>query len=155
MLRPDLCNYDLVWLDLFRARLDMLSFNCCHPISKVNSLLVIATSTSNCSMVLTWSDLVSSIVYVKQILCKVPLWIYLEIMFVLSCIYSYPTTCCHCLHRKPGQVGWRVLCLAKGQPVILSGTAYSVYSQLTSISDGHSPICNLGTRWMEVITSLI
>ena len=32
-----------------------------------------------------------------------------------------------------------------------SGTAYSVYSHLTFISGGHSPIGNLGTQWMGVI----
>ena len=37
--------------------------------------------------------------------------------------------------RIPARVAKRVLCLAKGHAVILSGAAYSKYSQLASITE--------------------
>ena len=58
-----------MWYKL-RFPVVMLSFNCCCPISRVNLVPAIAASTSNHSILLTWSNLVPSFVYVKQILCK-------------------------------------------------------------------------------------
>ena len=55
-------------LTLTYFELTWLLLNYCHPISRVNSVLVIATSTSNHSILLTRSNLAPSIVYMKQIL---------------------------------------------------------------------------------------
>ena len=61
-----------MWYKLWSFSLVVLPFNCCRPISRVNSVLVIATSTSKHSILLTQSNLVPSIMYVTQILYKAP-----------------------------------------------------------------------------------
>ena len=87
---------------------------------------------------------------------KHPLRINLVIRSIWNRIHLNLTSCCRCLQRNPVRSGpLQVLCLVKGQSVILSSTAHSIYSQLTSISEGRSPIRNLGSRCMEVLTSKI
>ena len=61
-----------MWYKLWSFCPIVLSFNCFRPFAGVDLVLVIATSTSNRNILLTRNNLVPSIVYVKQILCKAP-----------------------------------------------------------------------------------